>query len=188
MCFDELAFFHDTHPYDVLKPSTGTFDNDFTGAGTNPSIANLALAKERFRKIKGPNGKPLGLRMTHVIAPPAQEEIWRDILERDLILEAFDDGTTTGVGQVNNRHKGSVKLIVADELTDDSKFYTGAFNKRGMYPWVVQDGGTPEEIRSDKSSHLYQTSLKIGIAYILEGNGALALPQCMQRWAGTAPA
>ena len=48
--------------------------------------------------------------------------------------------------------------------------------------------GAPEEIRSDKTSALYQQSLKVGVSYVLRGNGALALPQCVQRWAGTAPA
>lgn len=183
-CWDGKNFFADDHKFNVLKDSVGTFDNDITGAGTNPSTANLAAAKTRFRKIKGANGKPLGLRLTHILAPPAQEETWRDILERDLIIES---NGANNFGTVNNRHKGTVKLLIADELTNDDKFYPLALNKTGMYPWIVQDEGTPEEIRHDKTSALYQQQLKVGIAYILRGNGALALPQCVQRWAGTAP-
>ena len=71
-------------------------------------------------------------------------------------------------------------------LSDDDLWYSLALNKPGMYPWIVQDEGAPEQILSDKSSHLYATTLKVGVAYILRGNGALALPHCCQRWAGTA--
>ncbi len=177
------AFFASDHPVNVFDASVGTFDNDLTGAGTDVTIANLKLAKEYFRSIKAANGKPLGLRMTHVLAPAAQEETWKDILEQDLVIQ-----TLGGVGgAVDNRHKGTVKLIVSDELASDSIWYPLALNKPGMKPWIVQDEGSPEEIRQDKTDSLYKTTLKVAIAYVLRGNGVLALPHCMQRWAGTAP-
>ncbi len=181
-CWDGSAFFADAHPYNVFDADIGTYDNDFAGAGTTLSTANIALAKAYFRKIKAPNGKPLGLRMTHVLVPAALEETAKDRLEQDMVIQAV--GSTYGA--VDNRHKGTVKIIVSDELADDSKWYPLALNKPGMVPWIVQDEGAPEEIRSDKTSHLYQTTLKVGVAYVLRGNGVLALPQCMQRWAGAA--
>lgn len=181
-CWDGSAFFADAHPYNVFDSSVGTYDNDFAGAGTTLSTANIALAKSYFRKIKAPNGKPLGLRMTHVLVPAALEETAKDRFEQDMVIQAV--GSTYGA--VDNRHKGTVKIIVSDELADDSKWYPLALNKPGMVPWIVQDEGAPEEIRSDKTSHLYQTTLKVGVAYVLRGNGVLALPQCMQRWAGAA--
>lgn len=182
-CWTGKDFFASDHPVNVFDAAAGTFDNDITGAGTDPTTDNLALMKQNFRDIKGANGKPLGLRMTHLVAPAAQEEQWRDILEKDLVIETIG----TSFGATNNRHKGTVKLVIADELTDANKFYGLALNKPGMYPWVVQDQGAPEEIRHDKTSHLYKTTLKVGVAYILRANGALALPHCVQRWAGTAP-
>jgi phage major head subunit gpT-like protein len=183
VCWDGQNFFDTDHPYNVFDAAAGTYSNKFTGAGTDSTVANLALAKARFRDIKGPNGKPLGLRMTHVLVPAALEETWRDILERDLIIEA---GATSDVA-MNNRHKGSVKLVVSDELESDAKWYCLALNKPGMRPWVLIDQGAPEELRSDKESHLYKTTLKVGVAYILRANAGLALPHCIQEWAGTAP-
>lgn len=183
-CWDTKDFFASDHPFNVFKPSTGSFDNDHTGAGTAPTLDNLATAKTEFRTIKAPNGKPLGLRMTHVIVPPAQEETWKTLLEQDLIIQSLDSGSTFGA--VDNRHKGTVKLVVADELTNDDKWYPLALNKPGMFPWIVQDEGSPEEIRNDKTSDHYKRTLKVSIAYILRGNGALALPHCVQRWAGVA--
>lgn len=183
-CWTGQNFFAASHPNNVFDDSYGTFDNDVTGAGTDPTIANLSLAKAAFRAMKMANGKPMGLRMTHVFAPAAQEEIWRDLLERDMLLETLDG---SGVAAMPNRHKGTVSLVLSDELTDDTQWYALALNKPGLYPWIVQDEGAPEEILSDKDSHLYKTTLKVGVAYVLRGNGALALPHAVQRWAGTAP-
>lgn len=176
-CWTGKTFFAADHPVNVFKTSVGTFDNDHTGAATTLSITNLATSKKNFRKIKAPNGKPMGLRMTHLLVPAALEETARDLLERDLIVESN--------AAVDNRHKGTVKLVVSDELTSDVQWYPLALNKPGMHPWIVQDEGAPEEIRHDKTSALYETQLKIGVAYILRGNGTLALPHCVQRWAGT---
>jgi len=179
-CWDEVAFFHASHPVNIFDTGSGTYANTFAGGGTTPTHANLKLAKERFRAIKAPNGKPMGLRATHVFAPPAQEETWKDILENDLLIETVG----TSFGAINNRHKGTVKLVICDEFTNDDRWYAAALNKPGMMPWIVQDEGAPEEIRSDKDSSLYKTTLKIGIAYILRGNGVLALPACVQRYMG----
>jgi phage major head subunit gpT-like protein len=180
--WDGKAFFAADHPFNVFDSAVGTYDNDIGGAGTTATAANLSLAKQYFRDIKSPNGKPMGLRMTHVLVPAAQEETWKDLLENDLLI----DTVGTSFGAINNRHKGTVKLVVSDELTSDAYWYPLALNKPGMVPWIVQDEGAPEEIRSDKTSSMYQTTLKVGVAYILRGNGALALPQCIQRWAGSA--
>jgi hypothetical protein len=175
--WDGVAMFHASHPYNVLDVGLGTFPNLFTGA---PSLENLSLAKMSFRSVKAANGKPLGLRMTHVLVPASQEETWKDLLEQDMVIQAIDSGNAFGA--VGNRHKGTVTMVVSDELTSDDYWYPLALGKPGLYPWISQDEGSPEEIRSDKDSSLYKTTLKIGVAYILRGNGALAMPHCIQRW------
>ena len=182
--FDGKAMFADDHPNNAVDATAGTFDNNITGAGTDLTGANIGLAKQKFRAIKGPNGDPLGLKMTHVMVPAALEERARDVLERDLIIEA-GAGSTFGV--VQNRHKGTVQIIVADELTNASQWYAMALSQPGMYPWVLQDGGVPEEIRHDKTDALYKNTLKVGVAYIMQGAAKLVMPHTMQRWAGTAP-
>lgn len=180
LCWDGQNFFDSDHPFNLFQVGLGTFSNVFTGPGTEPSFANISLAKQRFRAVKGPGGKPLGLRLTHILCPSTQEESFRSLLERDLIIEAAGDAAAA----VDNRHKGTVKLVVSDELSDDQRWYPLALNKPGMYPWIVQDEGAPEEIRHDKSDAMYKQALKVGVAYLLRGNGALALPQCVQRWDG----
>jgi len=184
ICWDEKNFFATNHPYNVFNTGEGTFSNDFTGTGTEPSVTNLANAKMAFRKIKAANGKPLGLRMTHVLVPPSQEEIWKDILENDLLISTVVDASGRSFGSINNRHKGTVELVVCDEFSDDKKWYALARNKPGMFPWICQDQGSPEEILSDKSSELYKTKRQVGIYYAMTANAELALPHCVLRFAG----
>ncbi len=182
--WDEVAFFSGTHPVNLYDDGKGTFDNDATGEAT---VETLDLALQHFQGLKGPNGKYLGLRATHVFHPPSQTQTWKKILEQDLLIQtvASTAPSASSFGSVNNIYKGAVIPVVCNELTDTHKFYVAALNKPGMYPWIVQDEGAPEEIRQDKTSALYQTTLKIGVAYILRGNGALALPQCIKRFSGT---
>lgn len=182
-CWDGQNFFDSDHPVNIFDAAFGTFDNDFTGAGTDPTVENLKIALAHFDGLKAPNGKSLGLRMTHVLHHSSKREVWREILEKDLIIQAVG----TAFGSVNNLYKGIVVPIACDELTDDDAWYPLALNKPGMKPWIVQDQGSPEEIRQDKTDALYKTTLKVGIAYILRANGELALPQCIARFAGTAP-
>jgi phage major head subunit gpT-like protein len=185
VCWDGENFFDSDHPVNVFDSTLGTFDNDVTGAGTDATVDNLAIAMQNFRGIKAANGKPMGLRMTHVLAGPGLEGTFNQLLKQDMIIQAIGDGSQFGA--VNNIYKNAVTLVISDELSDDGKWYPLALNKPGMKPWVVQDEGAPEELLSDKTSHLYKTTLKVGVAYILRGNGGLALPHCVQRWAGTAP-
>ncbi len=181
VCWDGKNFFDTGHPNNVFDAAQSTYDNIVTGAGTAPSADNLGLAMAHFDGLKGPNKKPLGLQMTHVFHPPSQRQAWKKILEQDLLIQTVG----SSFGAVNNIYKGTVTPVCCYELTDSSKWYPAALNKPGMYPWIVQDEGAPEEIRQDKTDALYKTTLKIGVAYILRGNGALALPHCMQSWAGT---
>ncbi len=181
--WDGKAFFDNAHPFNLFDSSVGTYDNLITGAGTDPTVDNLALAMQYFDEMKAPNGKPLGLQMTHVFHPPSQRNKWKKILEQDMLIQAVG----ASFGAVDNIYKNSVIPVCCYELTDSSKWYAAALNKPGMMPWVVQDDGAPEEIRLDKSSDFYKTTLKVSLAYVLRGNGELAMPQCMQSWAGTAP-
>jgi phage major head subunit gpT-like protein len=178
--YDAVAFFSGSHPYNVFKAGLGTFDNDHTGDLTS---ANAKVAMTNFRGIRGANGKHLGLRMTHVVVPPALEQQARDVFENQIVI--VDGGTVNTFGAVDNRLRNRVQIIVSDEATSDVYWYPLALNKPGMYPWVVQDQGAPEEIRSDKTSAMYQQTLKIGVAYVQRANGGLALPHCIQRWDAT---
>jgi phage major head subunit gpT-like protein len=182
--WDGQTFFDgsNNHPINLFDGSFGTFNNSFSGGSTAPSTTALETAKQNMRKIKGPNGKPLGLRVTHIVCAPDKEETWRNIIDRDLIIESFG---ANQFGAVDNRHKSSVTLVVADQLTVAAQWYAVAANKPGIWPWVVLDGGDPEIIMQDKTDALYKSSLKIGLAGIKLVQGALLLPQCIHRYVGS---
>lgn len=180
VCWDGQFFFDTDHPVNVFDSTAGTFVNVYTGGGTTLTLANLKLAKERIRKIKAPNGKPLGLRMTHLMVGPALEEDGKDLLENDMIIDAVG----SSFASVDNRHKGTVKLVVCDELTSDTAWYALALNKPGMRPWALQTGGAPDIMVLDKSSALYETQRKVGVDAMLEAAGALLLPHCITKYAG----
>lgn len=182
-CWTTKTFFAADHPVNVFDSAAGSFDNDVTGASTDPTVNNLALAMQYFDQMKAANGRSLGLQMTHVMFHSSKRKLWKEILEQDILIQTIG----SSFGPVKNLYMGAVKPIACDEFTNVDKWYPLALNKPGMKPWITQDEGAPEEIRQDKTDALYKTTLKVGIAYILRGNGGLALPHCVQRWAGTAP-
>lgn len=182
---DNLTFFNTAHPINVLDTGIGTFANTFTGAGTAASTTALETAKSNLRKVRAANGKPLGLRMTHVLCHPDREETWRNILDRDLIIQGNPDAPAANAfGAVTNRHKGTVQLIVSDQVTVSNQWYAIALNKPGTYPWALVGNETPETLLQDKTGDLYKTTLKVGMASVLRMNGGLALPHCIHRYVG----
>ncbi len=173
-------FFDTGKPYNLFDASVGTFDNTFSGAGTALSAANIKLADERFRKMKGPNGKNLGLRLTHVLLPPALHWAGQDILVNAQTVIVVDSDFAAG----ENLLKGYAVPVGANELTSETAWYALALNKAGMRPWIVQTDGMPETNVLDRSSALYEKELKVGVQSIRRGNGVLALPHCIQHYAG----
>lgn len=185
-----LNLFASTHPVNIFDGSivdafagSATFDNTLdwtTGAGKSGVIdaAMLKAAKTQMRRRPGPNGRPLGVQFSDLLVPAGREQEARDALENDLLIQVFGSNTAAAAG--NNRMKGSVKLTVADELTSDNYVYAidGA---KGCYPWVIVDGGSPEQITFDKTDSLYKTQGLIGMKFVLLMQAAGALPHGITR-------
>lgn len=179
-CWDGTSFFSDSHPYNIYDSSVGTFDNNDTGGGSAFSSANVKAADIYFRGLKAPNGKNLGLRLTHVLVPPALFWEAQDVLTNaQTVLVIGND-----FAAAENLLKGYALPVGANELTSTTAWYALALNKPGLRPWIVQTEGAPESIVLDKSSHLYQSTLKVGMSSILRGNAGLAMPHCIKRYAG----
>lgn len=174
------------HPYNVLKTELGSFDNTMQ-CTVSDVMSGVAFRKlmDHFRSIKGPNGKPLGLRFGggHILAPSTQESMWKEFLEHDTLIRAVQDSGGDNVAAVtqNNIYKSTAGYTIADELAEQKYFYAFAAGRPGLYPWIVQKGSAPEEILHDKSSELYKRSRKVGIAYVGQLNAAMALPHGIVR-------
>lgn len=171
------TLFHDSHPCNIFGEITTTFDNDRgTLVGWQTVIKNF---RANFRTIKGPNGKPMGRRLTDLIVPAALEQSAFEFLQSDLMYNAeLAKGSNTQQAS-NNIYKGAVNLIVSDELTDDTTVY--GVDRNGPAFAILQDGGTPEEIVYDKSSDMYKDSGMVGIKYVLQMAAGAALPHSIQR-------
>ncbi len=187
VCWDAQNYFDTDHPVNVFDSDAGVFVNDLEYSDSTQAglIEALRLSDLTFRTIPKPSkntARPrmLGLRLTEVLAPPALSRSFFDVLNWDQLI--LTNGSGSNFGAVNNPYKGLVALRVCNELTDPDTFYTVARNIPGMHPWIVQDEGSPEEILHDKTSALYKSQLKVGVAYILRGNGKLAMPHAMQRF------
>jgi phage major head subunit gpT-like protein len=181
--FDGQNFFDTDHPVNLFK-GTDTFSNTNTGAGTDFTLENVKTAKQAFRNRKAPNGRSMGLEMTHVAIPNALVETYKDLFEQDILIQSLDGGDT--FGPVQNRHTGTLKAIILYEATSDVKWYPLALNKP-MRPWFIKKGTPPSMQILDKSSALYETQRKVGVIGEASVNAALGLPHCAQYWAGTAP-
>lgn len=180
------------HPNNVIEQDAfGTFDNRISC-----TIAQIQSGEvfrrlsQHFRKMKGANGKPLGLRMSggQFLAPGGLEEFFKDALEQDTLIRAVSnvgapdaDASVVAAVTQGNRHKGSYSFRVGDELRTNAYFYALAAGRPGLYPWAVQRQAAPEEVRLERDSDLYANTRKFGISYVGEVGVAGALPQGIVR-------
>jgi hypothetical protein len=179
-----VTLFSASHPVNIGVPELGTFDNDIAGSVNEALITALKLY---FRTLPGPNGKPMGLRLGSLLVPAALEEQFRDLLELDVVVRAIENqagSDNVGGVAVNNRHKGTVGLVVGDELEDANLVYALAVTSTGApgpAPWVLQTTGAPEEIRYDKDSELWKDTGDVAVKYVGLAGVAAALPHGIVR-------
>jgi hypothetical protein len=170
------TLFHDSHPCNIFE-GADTFDNDRGSHATWSALLKDFLAY--FRSIKGPNGKPMGRRLTDLIVPAVLEQSAKEFLLSDLMYNAQLVGTDNTNVVSNNIYKGAVNLIVADELTDANDVY--GIDRNGPAFAILQDGGSPEEIVYDKSSDMYKDQGMVGVKYVKELAAGAALPHSICR-------
>lgn len=185
------ALFATDHPFNLLDASVGTFDNDL--ATTEADILNGTFfkeIKEYARSIKGPNGKPYGLRATGgtILCNGTREELVDEALKQDTVIKALSDdgaitppsaaGTVVAAALQKNRHLGLMSYIVADELTDASDDYLYVFlsGNPAAHPLVVMQESSPEVIIQDKDSALYKKHLKVSYSSHGEAKAAAMMP------------
>jgi phage major head subunit gpT-like protein len=189
-----IPLFSASHQVNIFDSSKGTFKNVLIGGGTDFAggtidQAMLSAVLNHFRTgIKGANGQPMSQSPTDMIVHPAWEQRAKDFLESDLIRAAFLEGGTGSQKNTqlttNNRYKGLINLVVADELAqvsgvDEDKLYF--VNKNGAKPWILQDGGTPEETRFDGDSEFCKRTGKVRVNYHMLMGVTAALPHSIVR-------
>lgn len=174
------------HPFNVFNTGLGDFDNRLTT--TEAEIESGAFfddANAYFRSIKGPNGKPLGLRLSggKILAHADRENLFKNNLEQDTLVRAVLNVAETDIVAATtkaNLWKGTIGYTIADELGDPDVFYILAAGRPGLYPWAVQMG-SPQETIFDASSERAKMTLKVSVSYVGQMNAMAAMPHGIAR-------
>jgi len=174
-----VNLFHASHPVNLVDSSFGTQGNVIAqGTYTGFTRALMKAVVEHFAAWKAANGRPQRLSPTHVLCPPGRIVEAREFFARDSIAEVVANvlGTENVAAVLQpNVFRGTITPVQVDELTDADYVYFvcgGAAAK----PWVLQDGGAPEQIVFDKDSELYKNKYRVGIKFLLTQGVAAALP------------
>ena len=186
------ALFATDHPRNILNPGLGVNDN--TMDTTQAEILNGTFfknLKKKARAIKGPNNQPMGFRATGgtILCNGEREDILDEALKSDSVIRALkNDGAiappatlgTAGVAAVmtNNRHKGTMGYLVADELTtaSDDYLYVLLSGNAEAHPWVVMQESAPEVIICDENDQKYKDRLLVSYSSHGEAKAAPMLP------------
>lgn len=188
-----IPLFSTGHLVNIFDSSKGVFKNVLIGGGTDYAGTTIdqamfkAVLKHGRTQILGANGQPMGINYTDMIVHPDHEQDAKDFLESDLARAAFLEGGTGPNTQLttNNRYKGIFNLVVADELArvsgvDPDMVYFVDHNT-GAKPWILQDGGTPEEVIFDANSEYCKNTGKVRVNYNLLMGVTGALPHGILR-------
>lgn len=188
-----IPLFSASHQVNIFDSSKGTFKNvligggtDFTGTSFDQNMMRAVLKHGRTG-IKGANGQPMSISYTDVIVHPEHEQTAKDFLESDLVRAAFLEGGTGPNTQLttNNRYKGLINLVVADELAQvsgvDPDLLYFVDRNSGAKPWIVQDGGTPEEVMFDADSEYCKRTGNVRVNYNMLMGVTAALPHAICR-------
>lgn len=158
--YDGLALFATNHKVNPKGASgSATFSNLFTGGSALPfNDTSLKAVRKIFREMKGPNGQPMGLRLTHVLVGPEHED------ELDRLFNArelrTDPGSSGGLQQsIGNWQSRGVKGIVVDGLgadTDGIWYPVAAMPGRPGRPFHLHmpgGEGAPLKVIGEDSEH-----------------------------------
>lgn len=124
--FDAVAFFSNAHPLSGTNQS-----NNFTGTALNST--NYPTVRAAMSSYVGADGEPLGVEPDLLIVPPQLEGVARTILNADMI----NNGET-------NVWKGSARLLVVRELSNEPTVWYLADTTKAIKPFVFQQRKAPQ--------------------------------------------
>lgn len=134
-CFDGKNFFADNHPY----AGKGSFSNKGTKA---LDLSTLAKARESYgaartamRKAADDAGRPLNIRPTILLVPPALEDTARGLVTADRL----EDGKP-------NIYKGSAEVACDARLTSDTAWFL-VDGSRSIKPFIYQEREAPKVVQ-----------------------------------------
>ena len=190
-----IPLFSASHQVNIFDSTFGTFKNVLVGgtSGGDFDQAAPAIDAALFRAvlnhgstgIKSANGQIMPVNYTDLVVHPKWAQSAKDFLSSDLMRADFLAGNGNTQLTTNSRYKNIVNLVVADELAgvvsvDPDKIYFVDRNHPAK-PFIVQDGGTPEETRFDADSEFCKNTGMVKVNYTLLMGVTGAMPHGILR-------
>jgi phage major head subunit gpT-like protein len=173
--FDGLSFFNDAHP--CFDAGGSTYDNNHTLA---LNATNLNTMLSLASQIKGEDGRPLGVRYTHLVVPPVLEFPAKQIL-KSATYASLIAGEGTGAVRIDNQMQGVLDIIVAPYLSAVNVYYLADLSK-GIKPLVHQTRSRPLFVSRDNVQDPKVFDLrKFTYGVELRDNMGVSLPFLMAR-------
>ena len=159
--FDGQFFFDADHPVGdpaVSVSNKGTAKLKFDTLAN--AQASFGVARTAIRNFKDDESRPLDLKPTILLVPPAFEDTATALINN----ERLEDGKP-------NPYKGSVKVVVSGRLTSDTAWFLLVTNKP-VKPFVYQERKKPvfvQQTTSDSDDVFMKKEFKFGAE--ARGNG-----------------
>lgn len=154
-----INLFSASHKVNLIDSARGTQSNVIAqGTYVNFTEDLHTAVRTHFSGWKAANGEKMELVATDLLVPTGRVAAAEKYYGRDTIIE---EGTA-GVIQAPNIYQNAVKVHEVAKLTDADYVY---YVCRQIPAWVVQTGGTPDEIRFDKTSDSWKRDGLIKIGY-----------------------
>jgi phage major head subunit gpT-like protein len=129
-CYDGQYFFDTDHPVNGESVSNkGTMALNISTLAA--AQASYGAARTAMRKLKDEDGRPLGMKPTILLVPPALE----DDANLLMTVDKLEDGKP-------NPYKGTAEVVVGDYLTSDTAWFL-LDTSRPVKPFVYQERKKP---------------------------------------------
>jgi phage major head subunit gpT-like protein len=146
LTYDGQFYFDTDHPQDPAIASSPVQSNLFTSRPLNDD--NYAYVRARMMSLKGPDGRPLGVRPSALIVSPDLEVTAKRIVQSTTTPVVY--GTNTAAANVDNVNQGTAEVIVYPELTG-TDWYMGALNG-AIKPLVVWNRKAPRFVAKNQDT------------------------------------
>lgn len=142
LTYDGQYFFDTDH----AEADSGTQSNKLTGTGVTLTAlrTDYEAARAAMLQFKDGHGRPMSIQPTHVLAPPALEGAFRQLLNSEIYIAA-SGGVAAGVSNV---WRGTADLIISPYLTDANDWYLLSLNQP-VKPLIFQNRRAIEFVALD---------------------------------------
>lgn len=143
--FDGEPFYDTAHPTFAPSDLDQSYSNT-TAIDLSPTA--LVNIMNEMAVIPGEDGRPMGIRPTHLVIPPQLEYTARQILNSSTFAAVSVHGD--GVVQIENQLKGMLDIVVVPALADDAdRFFLFDLSK-AIKPFIYQKRREPQFVSRDR--------------------------------------